>query len=80
MTPEQAAYAAKQIGCKYVIPCHDMPRPEKAPDEEGMRRFLEQFPMVESVFDKSKDFARLMKDEKDIETVVMELGDTIELP
>ncbi len=79
MDPEQAVYATKQIGCKYVIPCHDFPNPDDAPDKEGMSTFIKQFPFVQYLIEKSEEFAELMKREDKVKTVILKPGESTEI-
>jgi L-ascorbate metabolism protein UlaG (beta-lactamase superfamily) len=75
MEPEQAAYAANVIGCKWVIPCHDFPKEvSEAADPDGYREFLKQFP-VQDLYRKVERFMEIMKkDYPHIETVYIPIG------
>lgn len=79
MTPEQAVYASKAIGAKYVIPCHDFPKPEEAPDPKGIEGFLSQFPFVQLMIGKGEQFAEKMKDYPETECIVLGLGESKEI-
>jgi len=80
MSPEQAVYAVEAIRCKYVIPCHDLVKPEDAPDKEGMAAFIEQNPFVEVMIGKSKEFEELMKQKHpEVKTIVLGLGQSIQI-
>ncbi len=82
MDPEQAAYAAGELIRPHkVIPFHYFPKPEEAPDPEGMVKFLELFPIgIPLVGDKGNEFKRVMQERyPQIETLVLELGECIQI-
>src|SRR5688500_830393 len=62
MDPEQAAFAATELlGLRHVIPCHDFPLVDEAPDPEAMKRFLEFAPgMRDALGRKGREFEDLM--------------------
>jgi len=80
MEPEQAAYAAKAIGSKYVIPSHDFPKQiSEAADPEAYREFVKQFPVLDS-YKKVQAFMEIMKREyPHIETVYIPIGGTADI-
>lgn len=79
MTSEQAVYASQAIGAKYVIPCHDFPKPEEAPSPEGMKGFLSQFPFVQLMIGKGQEFAEKMKEYPKIECIPLDFGESKEI-
>lgn len=82
MDCEQAAYAAGElIKARRVIPCHWFPIPEKAPDPKGMAEFWERMPHITpGVGDRGNEFRSIMNERyPHIETIVLELGDGIEI-
>ncbi|OPY65268.1 MAG: metal-dependent hydrolase [Syntrophorhabdaceae bacterium PtaU1.Bin034] len=80
MEPEQAAYAARMTGCKFVIPCHDFPKDvSDAADPEGYREFLKQFPVQDS-YKKVKLFMEIMEKEyPDIKAMYIPIGGSVEI-
>lgn len=79
MDPKQAKVAAQTIGSKYVIPCHDFPEVPETADQEAYKKFLEQYPFIQLMIGKAKEFAGLMEEESDIQTIVVGLGEEKEI-
>jgi L-ascorbate metabolism protein UlaG (beta-lactamase superfamily) len=80
--PEAACYAAGTLlAAKHVIPCHDYPSPERAPNPAEMERFLENSPLDRNLLNRSQDFAALMKEKHpDVRVTVLGYGESIDLP
>jgi len=80
MEPEQAAYAANAIGCKYVIPSHDFPKQaSEAANPEAYKEFIKQFP-VQDTYKKVETFMEIMKKNySHIKTVYIPIGGTVEI-
>lgn len=80
MEPELAAYAAKVIGSKYVIPSHDFPKEvSDAAHPEGYREFVKRFPVLDS-YKKLETFMEIMKNHYPyIDTVYIPIGGIAEI-
>lgn len=80
MEPEQAAYAAKMIGSKYVIPSHDFPVDiSDAADPEGYKTFLERFP-VQGTYKKVERFMDILKNEHPkIQGIYISIGEQVDI-
>jgi len=80
MEPEQAAYAANGIGCKYVIPSHDFPKQaSEAANPQAYEEFTKQFP-VQDTYKKVEAFMEIMeKHYPHIKTIYIPIGGTAEI-
>jgi L-ascorbate metabolism protein UlaG (beta-lactamase superfamily) len=80
MEPEQAAYAANAIGCRYVIPCHDFPKEiSDAANPDGYREFLTRFPVQDS-YKKIETFMEIMRnDYPHIKAIFIPIGGSVDL-
>ncbi len=77
MSPEQAVAAARLISPKYVVASHDFPSPDVAPNMGG---FVQGYPFVGKMIDKSKRFGDLMRAQlPDIQTHILAPGQSLEI-
>jgi L-ascorbate metabolism protein UlaG (beta-lactamase superfamily) len=80
MEPEQAAYAARVVGCKYVIPFHDFPKdPSQAADPDGYREFFKRAAVAESYRKVERFMALMEKDYPEIEAIYIPIGGTVDI-
>jgi L-ascorbate metabolism protein UlaG (beta-lactamase superfamily) len=79
MDPEQAAYAASELlAVPHVIPCHDVPPPERSPDPDGMRELKRVQPGFEGMQDRGREFRGLMAElHPEIAVSVLEIGEAV---
>ncbi len=79
MTPAQAAYAARAIGVRTVVPCHDFPEPDDAPIAEEMSGFIEAFPFVGHMLGGTAALAELLEGDSEIEVLPLAVGESGQL-